>query len=137
MSRHKPQHARLGENKLPFYNWNDDDLTQLYSMTSECSLQVIVHDDGSVTMQTISDADSNTAKAAQSSHCSLLNQLHENLRRNWFVMYDYQEKASPDEVTSTAEWFGSENSAWKPNKIELITEQRRKEKGESGARQSQ
>lgn len=137
MSRHKPQHARLGENKLPFYNWNDDDLTQLYSMTSECSLQVIVHDDGSVTMQAISDADDSTAKAVQSNHCSLLSQLHENLRKNWFVMYDYQEKASPDEVTSVAEWFGSEDSAWKPDRSELITEQRRKEKGESRAKQSQ
>lgn len=137
MSKHKPQHARLGENKLPFYNWNDDDLTQLYSMASECSLQVIVHDDGSVTMQAISDADDSTAKAVQSNHCSLLRQLHENLRKNWFVMYDYQEKASPDEVTSAAEWFGSEDSAWKPDRNELITEQRRKEKGESRAKHTQ
>ncbi len=137
MSRHKPQHARLGENKLPFYNWNEDDLTQLYSMTSECSLQVIVHDDGSVTMQAISDADDSTAKAVQSNHCSLLSQLHENLRKNWFVMYDYQEKASPDEVTSAAEWFSSEDSAWKPDRSEFITEQRRKEKGESRAKQTQ
>ena len=52
-------------------------------------------------------------------------------------MYDYQEKASPDEVTSAAEWFGSEDSAWKPDRSELITEQRRKEKGESRAKQTQ
>lgn len=137
MARHKPQHARLGENKLPFYHWNNDDLTQLYSMTSECSLQVIVHDDGAVTMKAISDADENEAKAVQAGHCSLLGKLHENLRKNWFVMYDYQETASPDEITSVAEWFGSEDSAWKPDRGDLITEQRRKEKSESRAKQSQ
>lgn len=137
MARHRPQHAQLGENKLPFYSWNGDDLTQLYSMTEECSLQVIVHDDGSVTMQAISDADSGTVKAAQTKHCSLLNRLHENLRKNWFVMYDYQEEASPDEVTSVAEWFSSEESAWKPEREELITEQRRREKSENRARQLQ
>lgn len=135
MARHKPQHARLGESKLPFYHWNNDDLTQLYSMTSECSLQVIVHDDGSVTMQAISDADKNDAKKVQAGHCSLLGKLHENLRKNWFVMYDYQETASPDEITSVAEWFGSENSAWKPDKDDLITEQRKRDKGESRAKQ--
>ena len=124
MARHKPQHARLGENKLPFYHWNNDDLTQLYSMTSECSLQVIVHDDGSVTMQGISDANANETKAIQAIHCSLLSKLHENLRKNWFIMYDYQETASSDEITSVAEWFGSEDSAWKPDRSDFTTEQR-------------
>ena len=137
MAKYKPQHAQLGESKLPFYHWNDEDLTQLYSMSSECSLQVIVHDDGTVTMKAISDADENEAKAVQAGHCSFLNKLHENLRRNWFVMYDYQETASPDEVTTAAEWFGSEDSAWTPDRGEIITEQRRKEKSESRAKQSQ
>ena len=137
MARHKPQHVRLGENKLPFYHWNNDDLTQLYSMTSECSLQVIVHDDGSVTMQAISDAYENEAKAVQTGHCSLLGKLHENLRKNWFVIYDYQETASPDEITSAAEWFGSKDSAWKPDRDDLITEQRKRDKSESRAKQSQ
>lgn len=125
MAEHKPQHACIGENKLPFYNWNDDDLTQLYSMSSECSLQVIVHDDGSVTMKAISDADENEAKAVQANHCSFLTKLHDGLRKNWFVIYDYQETASSDEITSTAEWFGSENSAWKPDRSGFVTEQRK------------
>jgi len=137
MANYKPQHARLRENKLPFYHWNDADLTQLYSMASECSLQVIVHDDGSVTMKTISDAEENDARAVQAGHCSLLRKLHENLRRNWFVIYDYQETAPSDEITSAAEWFGSKDSAWKSAKEELITEQRRKDKSENQARQSQ
>ena len=52
-------------------------------------------------------------------------------------MYDYQETTSPDEVTSVAEWFGSEDSAWKPDRKDIITEQRRKSKDESRAKQSQ
>lgn len=131
MARYKPQRATLGENKLPFYNWNDDDLTQLYSITSECSLQVIVHDDGAVTMKTISDADENETKTIQTGHCSLISKLHENLRKNWFVIYDYQETVSPNETTSVAEWFGSEDSAWKPNRDDYIIEPRRKERKSS------
>lgn len=137
MAGYKPQHARLGESKLPFYNWNSDNLTQLYSMTSSCSLQLIVHDDGSVSMQTISDAEDGEVRSAQAGHCALLSKLHENLRKNWFVIYDYQETASPDDITSFAEWFGSEDSAWKSDSVELITEQRRKEKSESRTKQSQ
>ena len=136
MTRYKPQHAQLGENKLPFYRWNNHDLTQLYSITSQCSLQVIVHDDGTVTMKAISDSDEDEIKAVQAGHCSLLKKLHENLKKNWFIMYNYQETASPDKVTSAAEWFGSKDSAWKPDRDERITEQRRKDKGESRAKQS-
>lgn len=136
LANHKPQHALLGENKLPFYQWSNDDLTQLYSMTSTCSLQVIVHDDGSVSMQAISDADQDEAKAVQAGHCALLGKLHENLRKNWFIMYDYQETASANEVTSAAEWFGSQDSAWTRDTASPITEQRKKSKGETRVRQS-
>ncbi|MCD7822667.1 MAG: hypothetical protein LUG86_01405 [Oscillospiraceae bacterium] len=111
MAKYKPQHAHLGESKLPFYDWDEDDLTQLYSMTDECSLQVIVHDDGSVSMQTISDGDEDGTKMIQEHHCSLLKLLHENLRKNWFIMYDYEETASPEEITTKAEWFGTEEKA--------------------------
>ena len=136
MAEHKPQYARLGESKLPFYNWNNNDLTQLYFITSSCSLQLIVHDDGSVSMQTISDVADGEVRAAQAGHCAILGKLHENLRKNWFVMYDFQETASPDEITSFANWFGTEDSAWKPESAEFITEQRRKEKSKSQTKQS-
>ena len=136
MARYMPQHARLGGNKLPFYHWNNDDLTQFYSMSSECALQVIVHDDGTVTMKAISDADEDEARAVQAGHCSLLSKLHENLRRNWFVMYDYQEIISSNEVTSVEKWFNSEYSAWKLDRDPFITEQGKKEKSKSRTMQS-
>lgn len=115
MVNYKPQYAQVGENEIPFYNWTKKDLTQLYSMSEECSLQLIIHDDGSVTMKAVSDTNDNQTKETQKHHCSLLNKLHENLRKNWFVLYDYQETKSPDEITSVAEWFYSEDSAWKTN----------------------
>ena len=115
MVNYKPQYAQVGENEIPFYNWTKKDLTQLYSMSEECSLQLIIHDDGSVTMKAVSDTDDNQTKETQKHHCSLLNKLHENLRKNWFVLYDYQETKSPDEITSVAEWIYSEDSAWKTN----------------------
>ena len=137
MAQYKPQHAQVGEGKLPFYRWSGDDLTQLYSMASECSLQVIVHDDGSVTMKAISDAKDEQTKAIQSEHCSLLGRLHENLRKNWFVMYDYQETTPPEETTSVAEWFNSAESAWSADKRELIGERQKERNSESRADQFQ
>lgn len=110
-----PQYAQIGENVIPFYHWTAKDLTQLYSMSEECSLQLIVHDNGSVTMKSLSDINNIQTKETQECHCSLLNKLHENLRKNWFVIYDYQEISSPEKVTSIKEWFYSSNSSWKAN----------------------
>lgn len=130
MAGYKPQHAQSGEKKIPFYKWNNDDLTQLYSMTAECSLQVIVHDDGTVTMQTISDVGNDETRAVQSKHCSLLRSLYEKLKENWFIIYDYQEIASPDEITSAAEWFDSEDSTWRTNINAVPSVRRKKGKNE-------
>lgn len=132
MVNYKPQYAQVGETEIPFYNWTNKELTQLYSMSEECSLQVIVHDDGSVTMKSVSDADDGKTREVQRYHCSLLTKLHENLRKNWFVMYDFQETATPDAVTSVAEWFYSENSVWKTatNNNRTISKGRKKENKE-------
>lgn len=131
MTRNEPQNAQIGEIKLPYYNWNNNDLTQLYSMAIKCSLQVIVHDDGSVTMQAISDPDgAEQAKQIQAGHCELLQKLHENLKKKWFVLYEYKETSSSDIITSAKEWFGFDESAWKTDKTDYITKQRKTKKGE-------
>lgn len=136
IAKFKPQHACLEKKTLPFYHWNKQDLTQLYSMTEECSLQLIVHEDGTVTMQTISDSDNvKKTKEVQTRHCNLLSQLHENLRKNWFIIYDYQETVSPNTITSIREWFNSEQSTWKYTLD--ITEQRKKGKNQNRFKQSQ
>lgn len=136
MASKKPQHAKLGESKLPFYQWDEEELTQLYSITSECSLQVIVHEDGAVSMQTIADADNGEVIAAQHSHCSQLKTLHERLRKNWFILYDFEETESADSVTTVAGWRASEDYAWKDGR-EIVTDQRAKGKAAEKAKQTQ
>lgn len=137
MASRKPEHAKLGETKLPFYQWNEEDLTQLYSITAQCALQVIVHEDGTVSMQTIADAENGEAVSAQHSHCAQLKLLHERLRQNWFILYDYEETAPADAVTTTAAWRASEECTWKRSEGELIMEQRAKEKSAPKAKHIQ
>lgn len=134
MASKKPQHAKLGESKLPFYQWNEEELTQLYSITSECSLQVIVHEDGVVSMQTIADEDNNEVLAAQHSHCSQLKTLHERLRKNWFILYDFEETESADNVTTVAEWRTLEGDARKDGRG-MVTDHRVKSRAAEKAKQ--
>ena len=128
MARSKPVRAKVGEDKLPFYEWNSADLTQLYSVSSQCALQVIVHDDGSVSMQMIAEEESENVVHVQRSHCSQLSALHENLRKNWFILYDYEETKSPEEIKTVAQWRTSEENAWKTTGETVITDQRAKSK---------
>lgn len=128
MARSKPVRAKVGEDKLPFYEWDNADLTQLYSVSSQCALQVIVHDDGSVSMQTIAEEESENVVHVQRSHCSQLSALHENLRKNWFILYDYEETESPEEIKTVAQWRTSEENAWKTPGETVITDQRAKSK---------
>ena len=89
-------------------------MTQLYSVTEKCDLQVIVHEDGTVSMKTIANGSKeNAAEATQSSHCSKLKRLHENLRKNWFLIYDYEERESAEKVISFGEWFSAEGNEWR------------------------
>ena len=128
MARNKPVRAKVGEDKLPFYEWNNADLTQLYSVSSQCALQVIVHDDGSVSMQTIAEEESEDVVHVQRNHCSQLSALHEKLRKNWFIFYDYEETESPEEIKTVAQWRTSEENAWGTPGRTIITDQRAKSK---------
>lgn len=110
----KPQHAQVGDVKMPYYKWSDSEMTQLYSVTEKCDLQVIVHEDGTVSMKTIANGNKeNAAEATQNSHCSKLKRLHENLRKNWFLIYDYEEKEAAEKIVSFGEWFSAEENGWR------------------------
>lgn len=143
MASAEPQKACRNGIEIPPYVWNGEELTQIYSMASKCSLQVIVHDNGSVSMQAVSDADSSTAMAVQANHCANLSQIRENLKKNWLITYDkFEEKASSNEITSTAEWFHSKGGAWEPeSEISRRKKQGReskgKQEGESKVKKSQ
>ena len=107
-----PTRAEIDSHELPFYEWSDSDLTQLYSLSSQCNLQVIVHEDGSVSMQTIADTEDDSIANIQRSHCAQLEALHKRLKENWFVIYDYEETESPDVITTISQWKTSEDNAW-------------------------
>lgn len=108
LAMQKMLHGKAGENKLPFYQWAERDLTQLYSISAECDLQVIVHDDGTVSMQSIAWEKSPEVVNAQKTHCAQLRILLDRLRENWFISYDYEETASPDMVMTVSQWRGED-----------------------------
>lgn len=124
---HNPQHAKIGDKSLPFYCWSADDLTQMYSVADQCDLQVIVHSDGTVSMQTIANNGKNKqTEIVQAAHCKRLQQLYERLAKNWFIYYDYQEITSPDIIMTVEEWKASKANPWKSERRtdNLIAEQR-------------
>ena len=138
MAQEDPEHAKLGEKKLPFYRWNEDDLTQLYSVSEECALQVIIHEDGTVSMQTIAESNSEDVVAAQHKHCDQLKMIHERLRKNWFVLYDYEETETADRITTVSSWRAADDQAFgrKSTDEGTITDRRGKGKGTPAAKQA-
>lgn len=131
----RPNHAKLGDFSLPFYQWDQKSTTQFYSISPQCELQLIVHEDGAVSMQTMSSgSDTGQIRRDQEHHCQQMRALHENLRRNWFVLYDYQETAPAKQITRVAAWRMSSENIWRGAEEQLITEQRNRET--SGTNQS-
>lgn len=112
--RSRPQRARLGEAEMPFYQWEQGAVTQLYHVSPECDLQLIVHQDGSVTMQTIADRDASPdhVVAAQKGHCARVKEIHQRLKENWFIVYDCQETAPAESLFSVDMWLDAEDNVW-------------------------
>ncbi len=137
----KPEYTSHGDKKLPFYSWNDEDLTQLYAVLdsgkdTDCSLQVVVHKDGTVSMKTIAEGNNEATVAVQEHHCAQLKALHERLKKNWFIRYDYKETESAQEVTTVAAWKSADDNAWSDKK-DIVTDERAKGKTEAKAKKIQ
>ena len=113
MAQHKPERAKLGESKMPFYQWDANSLTQLYQMAPHCSLQLVVNPDGSITMQTIAEGtDDAQIRQLQNQHCRDMELLYQRLLDNWFIRYDYQEKVSSEHVCTVDAWRLSRENEW-------------------------
>jgi len=113
MAKHRPDRAKLGEAEMPFYQWDEKGLTQLYSVDSACDLQLIVHPDGSTTMETIArPAAKEQVVETQKKHCNAVKEIHKRLFENWFISYDYREAEGPEFVQSLAAWQNSEDNTW-------------------------
>lgn len=128
MVRCRPERARLGEAALPFYQWGREAMTQLYRITPECDLQLIVHPDGSTTMQTIAARGAERPEpviSAQKGHCSRLQTLYRRLRENWFILCDCQETASPEELLGAEQWLGGRENPWAQRETAEVRENAR------------
>lgn len=78
-------------------------------------------------MQTLSSSeDTDAVRQTQKVHCKQMRHLHEQLKKNWFITFDYQENVSADEIKTIAQWRRE-----KQLENGLITDMREKEQTES------
>lgn len=124
----EPQNDEFNEEKLPFYKWNENELTQLYSLTDDCMLQVVVHDDGSVSMQTIATENTDEIVNIQKTHCSKMEELFKRLQKNWFISYDLSKIESPEKVITINEWKYNSDYGWSNKSQNVIIDERSKTK---------
>lgn len=117
LAQYRPERARLEETELPFYQWDRTAMTQFYSITPQCSLQLIVHPDGSTTMQMISEPENREQTVeTQKMHCDRLDILHRRLRENWFISCDHQVTAPAEEIKTAQAWRQSFDNKWTRSK---------------------
>ena len=113
MVTQKPDHARVEGGKLPFYQWKDEDLTQIYEIAPQCRMQLIVHPDGTITMETISEPTDKAALVAlQKEHCKRMAAVCQKLRENWFILQDLQETDSPESIRTLYSWQDPAKNPW-------------------------
>ena len=85
---------------LQYYEHEGNSMMQLFKVSDEVGLQLIVHSDGTSTMETISlkKTDNNTVMKIQKEHCERTKKLEEALKKNWGIKIELEEKASADHV---------------------------------------
>lgn len=122
MAACSPERGRVGEVEIPFYRWDQEALTQMYRIASQCGLQLIVHPNGTVTMQAIAEqGDPERVVAAQRAHCAGMETIRRRLRERWFISYDCEEKSRPETVHTLEEWRGGAENVWTRPAEELET----------------
>ena len=94
---------------LPYYLWDDGSITKFYRVSAECVLQLIIHADGSVSMQVIAKDDAETEEIArqQKAHCGKLGDIYDRLHRNWFVQHEAQILSGPEDILSLEAWLAA------------------------------
>ena len=96
----KLKNYRLKDKLLQYYEHEGNSMMQLFKVSDEVGLQLIVHSDGTSTMETISlkKTDNNTVMKIQKEHCERTKKLEEALKKNWGIKIELEEKASADHV---------------------------------------
>ena len=105
------KNGMIGEKQSPFYMQEKGELTQFYKVSDGCVLQLVIHEDGTVSMQTLSDhGEEEAVKDAQKKHCNKLQQIQENLKANWFISLDhFDEEDGAEMVTEVEVWRNNRN----------------------------
>ena len=136
LTEHKPKRAKSGDRVLPFYDWREQELTQFYTISDSCQLQLVVHADGSTSMQTIATGSDADTVREQKQHCANLKLLHERLKENWFLSYDMEETAPPEELVSATAWRDRNQETW-PAEVREDPTERERERREDRRREEQ
>ncbi len=91
---------KLGNQWIPCYEHGDDSMMQIFRINDEVGMQLIIHRDGSSTMETISLVnDEDTVISTQKKHCEMTEKLKTALAENWFVIADFEEERSANVVS--------------------------------------
>ena len=75
-------------------------MMQLFKVNDEVGLQLIVHSDGTSTMETVSlkETDDETVVKIQEEHCEKRRKLEETLKQNWGIEIVLEEKKSANHI---------------------------------------
>ncbi|HBA46510.1 MAG TPA: hypothetical protein DCZ91_01635 [Lachnospiraceae bacterium] len=101
MDENLEKHTCANGMQIPVYDLpGQDAVTQVYKIDESCQIQVILHADGTTTMQTImTGSNANATVAAQRKHCERLAELSQSVRKNWFILCDMIESEPPEKTS--------------------------------------
>lgn len=100
ISSEQLRNYKLGDQWIPCYEYGDDSMMQIFRINDEVGMQLIIHRDGSSTMETISLVnDVDTVISTQKKHCEMTEKLKSALAENWFVLADFEEERSANVVS--------------------------------------
>lgn len=96
----KLKNYRLKDKLLQYYEHGSNSMMQLFKVSDDVGLQLIVHSDGTSTMETVSlkESDNETVVKIQKEHCERTKKLEEVLKQNWGVEIELEEKTSAAHV---------------------------------------
>lgn len=100
ITNEKLKNYKLGDKWIPCYEHGDDSMMQIFRINDEVGMQLIIHRDGSSTMETISLVnDEDTVISTQKKHCEMTEKLKTALAEKWFVIADFEEERSANVVS--------------------------------------
>ena len=94
---------KVGDKLSPFYDNGEGEKSRVFEIDGKVGLQLIIHNDGTSTMETVSIGD-NSEKIVietQKKHCKKSKELADALWKKWFIKVDFDEIESPLNVKKT------------------------------------